>query len=137
MSTFKNTLLKTTLIFCLITVFYSCKKPAGEGGNSSIKGKLWVEDWNSGFTIKNGEYAGADEDVFILYGDAVSYSEKTRANYNGEFEFKYLRKGKYTIYVFSKDKTLQSQSGDTSVVKTVEITEKKQTITIDQITIYK
>jgi len=137
MNTFKNHLLKFFLIFAFSTAFYSCKKPAGEGGNSSIKGKIWVEDWNSGFTIKNGEYAGADEDVFILYGDAVSYSEKTRANYNGEFEFKYLRKGKYTIYVFSKDKTLQSQSGDTSVVRQVEITAKKQVITLDQINIYK
>ena len=131
-----RTTLRAALILITTVIFISCKKPPGEGGNSSIKGMLWVEDWNSGFTIKNGEYAGYDQDVYIIYGDEVSYSDKTKANYNGEFEFKYLRKGKYTVYVYSKDKTLQSKSGYISVVKEVEITAKKQTINIDQITIY-
>jgi hypothetical protein len=123
------------LLLILIS-FSACKKTAGEGGTSSIKGKVWVEDWNSGFTIKNGEYAGADEDVFIIYGDDVSYGDKVAANYNGEFEFKYLRPGKYTIYVYSEDKTLQSKSGKISIVKEVEISGKKQTVTVDQFTIY-
>src|SRR3954468_7691770 len=112
-------LFKATLLFFIAGLIFSCKKPAGEGGNSSIKGKLWVEDWNSGFTIKNGEYAGYDRDVYIIYGDAVSYSDKIKTTYNGEFEFKYLRKGKYKVYVYSKDKTLQSKSGDVSIVKEV------------------
>jgi hypothetical protein len=121
----------------LALVISSCKKPAGEGGRASIKGSVWVEDWNSGFTIKNSEYAGYDEDVYIIYGDDVSYSDKTKANYNGEYEFKYLRKGKYKIYVYSKDKTLTSPSGETSIVKEIEITEKKGVKTVDQIIIYK
>lgn len=128
--------MKLGFVLLFVVTLFSCKKEAGEGGTSTIKGKIWVEDWNNAFTIKNGEYAGYDEDVYILYGDAVSYSEKTKANYNGEFEFKYLRKGKYTIYVYSKDKTLQSKSGDVSIIKEVEITGKKQTKEIEQITIY-
>lgn len=115
----------------------SCKKPAGEGGKVNIKGTLWIEDWNSSFTIKNSEYAAYDEDVYIIYGDDVSYSDKTKSNYNGEYEFKYLRKGKYKIYVYSKDKTLTQPSGEVSIVKEVEITEKKGTKTVDQIVIYK
>ena len=136
MFSIKN-LLKLGSVFLIVINLISCKKAAGEGGNSSIKGNLWIEDWNSSFTIKNGEYAGYDEDVYILYGDAVSYSDKTKANYNGEFEFKYLRKGKYKIYVYSKDKTLQSKSGEVSIIKEIEITDKKQTVAVDQITIYK
>jgi hypothetical protein len=124
-------------VLLIAFLFNSCKKLPGEGGYAAIKGKVWVEDWNAGFTIKNGEYAGADEDVYILYGDAVSYSDRTRANYKGEFEFKYLRKGKYTIYVYSKDKTLQSKSGDVAIVKELEISERKQTVEMDLITIYK
>lgn len=120
----------------LATGVCACKKPAGEGGQATIKGKVWVEDWNAGFTIKNGEYAGADEDVYIIYGDNVGYGNRTRASYNGEFEFKYLRKGKYKIYVYSKDKTLRSQSGDTAFVKEVEITEKKQELSVETFTIY-
>lgn len=129
-------LMKLGFVLLFVVTLFSCKKEAGEGGTSTIKGKIWVEDWNNAFTIKNGEYAGYDEDVYILYGDAVSYSEKTKANYDGEFEFKYLRKGKYKIYVYSKDKTLQSKSGDVSIIKEVEITAKKQTKEVEQITIY-
>ena len=102
-------LMKLGFVLLFVVNLISCKKEAGEGGTSTIKGKIWVEDWNNAFTIKNGEYAGYDQDVYILYGDAVSYSEKTKANYNGEFEFKYLRKGKYKIYVYSKNNTLQSK----------------------------
>ncbi len=129
-------LMKLGFVLLFVVTLFSCRKEAGEGGTSTIKGKIWVEDWNNAFTIKNGEYAGYDEDVYILYGDAVSYSEKTKANPDGEFEFKYLRKGKYKIYVYSKDKTLQSKSGDVSIIKEVEITGKKQTKEIEQITIY-
>jgi hypothetical protein len=130
-------LVRSIVITFITLQIVSCKKPAGEGGKSTIKGSLWVEDWNSGFTVKNGEYAGYDEDVYIIYGDDVDYSDKTKSNYNGEYEFKYLRKGKYKIYVYSKDKTLVSPSGDISIVKEIEITDKKEVKTIDQIIIYK
>jgi hypothetical protein len=124
------------LILCIITLTLGCSKQAGEGGKSTVKGKILVEDWNNAFTIKNGEYPGLDVDVFIIYGDNISYNDKTRANYNGEFEFKYLRKGKYTIYVITKDKTLQSASGEKSIVVKFELTGKKEIKTLDQITIY-
>lgn len=132
-----KTSLKILASLIVVVMISSCKKPAGEGGKSSIKGSVWVEDWNSGFTVKNSEYAAYDEDVYIIYGDDVSYSDKTKSNYNGEYEFKYLRKGKYKIYVYSKDKTLTQPSGETSIVKEVEITEKKGVKTVDQIIIYK
>lgn len=132
----KKHLLFITLLFSLALTNSSCKKTAGDGGNSTISGLVWTEDWNSAFTIKNGEYPSADIDVYIIYGDDISYSDKTKTNYNGEFAFKYLRKGKYKIYLYSKDKTLTSPSGEVSIVKEVEITGKKQTIALDKITIY-
>ncbi len=133
----KSKLLLQTTALLIVLLIGGCKKTAGEGGNSIIKGNVWVEDWNSSFNVKNGEYAGYDEDVYILYGDAVSYSEKTKANYNGEYEFKYLRPGNYKIYVYSKDKTLQSKSGDVVILKEMEIKKKKEIVTVEQITIYK
>lgn len=132
-----KTALKSLTVLLIVLVIASCKKPPGEGGKASIKGTLLAEDWNSSFTIKNSEYPAYDEDVYIIYGDDVSYSDKTKSNYNGEYEFKYLRKGKYKIYVYSKDKTLTQPSGETSIVKEVEITDKKGTKTVDQIIIYK
>ncbi len=121
----------------LSSVLLSCKKTAGEGGQATIKGKVWVEDWNAGFTIKNGEYAGADYDVYIIYGDDASYGDKASASYDGQFEFKYLRKGDYKVYVYSKDKTLNSQSGDTVLVKNVTVSERKQTVALETFTVYK
>ncbi|MDI1355592.1 MAG: hypothetical protein PSX36_11775 [bacterium] len=115
----------------------SCKKTAGEGGSANIRGSVWVEDWNTAFTIKNGEYAGADTDVYIIYGNDLSYGDKTKASYDGSFEFKYLREGNYKVYVYSKDRTFTSQSGDTVFVKEVTVNKRKQTITLDQFTIYK
>lgn len=129
--------LSLLLFIASIGLFFSCKKAAGEGGTSTITGKVWTEDWNTAFTVKNGEYNAADEDVYIIYGDDLSYGDKTKTNYNGEFSFKYLRKGKYRVYVYSKDKTLTSQSGDVALVKDVDISSNKQTLALETFTIYK
>jgi hypothetical protein len=136
MTPLKTKLIRLLLLAVVLPGFLACKKTAGEGGNSSIKGSILVEDWNASFTSKQREYPAADWDVYIIYGESVSYDDRTRANYNGEFEFKYLRKGKYKIYVYSKDKTLQSVSPEIAVVKEVEITDRKQTVSMDQIIVY-
>jgi hypothetical protein len=133
----KNFIKHTVVVLITLTLLAACKKSPGEGGKSSIKGKIKVEDWNGAFTIKNGEYAGADEDVYIVYGNHVGYDDRTRTDYNGEFEFRYLRKGKYKIFVYSEDKTLQSQSGNVAVVKEVELSGKKEATTLEQLVIYK
>ncbi len=51
------------------------------------------------------EYPAPDEDVWIVYGNNVSPDERVRTNYDGEFEFQFLRPGEYTIYVYSRDTT--------------------------------
>jgi hypothetical protein len=63
--------------------------------------------------------------VFIIYGDDVSYSDKISAGPDGRFEFKYLREGNYTVYVYSKDSTL---AGKHAVSKSIEISGKKQKV---------
>lgn len=140
--------LKITLSLALIAglVIASCKKPAGEGGRASIKGKIWVENYNTlgpypggAYTLK-GEFAGADEDVYIIYGDDVSYGNKVKSGTDGVFEFKYLRKGEYKIYVKSKDTTRQSfyfGSGIKTVDVSVTIADKKEEVDAGTLTIYK
>jgi hypothetical protein len=59
--------------------------------------------------------------VYLIYGDQVGYGEKTRTNYEGQFEFNYLRAGNYTVYLYSHDLTGTSQSTETTVVKHVDI----------------
>lgn|SRR5574343_1814834 len=133
-----NILKSKSLIILVIGMisFVACKKQPGEGGKATIKGNLWVEDYNGSFTLLNGAYNGADIDVYIIYGDNVGYNDKTSANYKGEFEFKYLRKGKYTIYTYSKFRTIPAPAGDSAIVKTIEIKDKKETIDLGKITIY-
>jgi len=111
-----------------------CEKDPGEGGTSSITGYLHVTDYNASFLIVQGEYPGADEDVYIIYGDDVSYGDRIRSGPDGRFEFKYLREGKYTVYAYSDDTTL---SGKSVISIPVEISDKKQTVDIDTLFIKK
>ncbi|MFM9943936.1 MAG: hypothetical protein ACKVQB_01755 [Bacteroidia bacterium] len=127
---------KLILALLLSHLLIACEKPEGEGGKATIKGNVWTEDWNNTFTSLETEYAAADKEVYIIYGTNTSYSKRIRTDYEGDFEFKFLREGNYKIYVYSKDKTLQSKSGEIAVVKDIEITKKKQTINLDKIVIY-
>ncbi len=118
---------KLTLLLAILlgTIFSSCEKDAGEGGSSSVTGYVHVTDYNASFLIIQGEYPGADEDVYIIYGDEVAIGDRVKAGPDGRFEFKYLREGKYTVYVYSEDTSL---AGNIAVSKVVEITDKKQTV---------
>ena len=124
------------IVAVLLSAFVnSCKKEAGEGGNSSVYGKVYVKDYNGTFTVLQDEYYGPEIDVYIIYGDDKSYGERIRTNYDGVYEFKYLRPGKYHIYAYSKDSTLQTNA-DISVIKDVEITKNHQDVEVPEIIIF-
>lgn len=116
------------LMLTLSILLFSCAKDAGEGGNSTIYGKIITYNYNAEFTNLRGIYPGADEDVYIIYGSDRSYSQRIRSNYDGVYEFKYLRSGDYSIYVYSKDSTLTLVSGIKPVIQKVTIDNKKQTV---------
>ncbi|HOZ30556.1 MAG TPA: hypothetical protein PLL66_06530 [Bacteroidales bacterium] len=122
------------LVFVTI-MLSSCEKNPGEGGNATISGSVWVKDYNSTFSSLVSEYAGIKEDVYIVYGDNTGYDDKVETDYLGYYRFNYLRKGKYTIYVFSEDSTMTSPSGKTAVIQEVEITENDQLLVVPQIII--
>jgi len=140
----KITILFAVAIFVTL-IITSCKKSAGEGGKATIRGRIWVENYSTLNTLTDvytfkGEFAGADEDVFIIYGDDVSYGKKVKSGPDGIFEFKYLRKGDYKIYVKSKDTTRASYfygSGIKTVDVSVTISNKKETIETEDLVIYK
>jgi len=114
--------------FFIASMMLACKKGPGEGGNSSIKGHVKIIKYNAFYTQVLGEYNGADEDVFIIYGDDISYGDRIRSAYDGNFEFKYLRQGNYKVYVYSGDTTLSDSVGKIVVLRQVEITEKNQVL---------
>ncbi len=133
----------TTPIFFLaaLLTFVSCKKEAGDGGNSSIKGTISREIrviLNNPATAI-GTFPAADEDVYIIYGDHISPDDRVQTNYNGEYEFLYLRPGKYKIYAFSADTNSVAVPWDEdhmTVLQELEITDGEQTVVAPDMTLY-
>lgn len=123
------------LILCIF--FSGCEKGPGKGGTSSITGKVVVRQYNANFTILIEQYYATDEDVFVVYGDDDTFSDKTSTNYDGTFRFDYLRKGEYTVYAYSEDSANYPSQREIAVLKNVKITDNKQDIKIPEIIILK
>ena len=129
-------LLSLSLVFILCN---SCKKTPGQGGNASIKGKVWTEDWDDPFfTYIVHQYPSVNEIVYLFFGDDLSPGTSTRTNGNGEFEFKYLRKGKYKVVVYSKvkqDPMVVNSPKTVAVEATLDLTKSKDVQDIGTLTI--
>lgn len=127
----------TATFFALL----SCSKEPGEGGKASIFGKVKINNYNANFTILQASYYAQEENVFIIYGDDKTYSKSVKTNYDGTYEFPYLRTGKYTVYAYSKDTIKYNgniiASKTVEVLKTVEITGKKDIIEVPELVIVK
>jgi hypothetical protein len=118
------------LAIALTVAVTSCEKGPGEGGKSKITGKIWVENYNTlnhiydTYELKS-EYPGVDRDVYLIFGDDISYGMKATAGPDGRFDFDYLRPGDYTLYTESKDTNRFSVSGITSMVVKISLGDKK------------
>ena len=102
--------MKKGFIFISVLLFLAgCDKPAGEGGTASIVGKVKVMDLEH-FDLPGQEhidtsdiYYAADKRVYIIYGDQdVVYDDSFDTSWDGSFRFEHLRKGKYTLFVYSE-----------------------------------
>jgi hypothetical protein len=134
-----NSHIRYSLISLVILgmVAFSCKKDEGLGGTSSIKGKVIVKQYNSNFTELTEQYYAPDEDVFIIYGDDEVYGDKVTTNYDGTYEFEYLRKGDYKIYAYSKDSENYPTKHLIPVIVSASISGKKETVEAEDIVILK
>ena len=128
-------LFKIICILAICITYSSCTKEPGEGGRATIKGRVKIKSYNKEFTILKDEYYSQGDNVYITYGDNPAVQEKTKTSYDGTFEFPYLRKGKYKVFVVSKDSTSPDLTATISIIKEVEITAKKQTVQIPEITV--
>lgn len=127
-----------TKIVILISIFFisiSCKKQPGEGGFASIKGRLYVKNYDPTFTVLLSQYYLPGESVYIMYGDNNEVGDNVRTTNDGTFSFNYLRKGKYKIYAIGKDSTKPSLSIPKETLIEIEIKEKKQVVNLNDLVI--
>ncbi len=119
------------LLFIWFAV-YGCSSLPGDGGTSTIQGKVYVERYNDAGILYQ-EYYGGEVRVYLVYGDNVGFDDDTRTSYDGSYKFPYLRKGTYTVYAYSDCLTC---NGSVEVVKTeVEITDNNQVLELEDIVI--
>ena len=120
------------LSLSLLLLFAACTKQPGTGGRASIKGRVYARNYNNSFILIDSGYLGAQK-VYIKYGDQPGVGGNTDTDYDGVFDFPYLRPGKYTVYTYSK--TLVNGSLDSAVIQTVTIKDRKEVVEVPQLNI--
>ena len=127
-----------SLLFIPVIIFLcfsSCSKVEGEGGAAKIKGKVTIHNYNSAGNLIS-TYPAADEDVYIIYGNENSfYDNDVKTSYDGSFEFRYLQKGNYQVFVYEDCQTCAS--GDTVVMSTINISGKNEVVDLGEIIVRK
>jgi hypothetical protein len=127
---------KILLLLVISAALISCSKEPGKGGTSTIKGVVYVQEYNKDLTIKVGNpYPAQDWDVYLVYGDDEIYGDNFKTDYKGEFQFDYLQEGNYTVYVLTKTLDNRITNELVPVLEKVEITGKDQTVVVDTIQI--
>ena len=135
--------MKKILFFLILAMaFVSCEKDPGTGGAGTISGNISKEvrivltnPATELYTV-----SAADLEVYIVYGEHVSPDDKVVTDYKGDFEFRNLRKGKYTVYAYSMDTTGQNPPAidptKMVVLKEVELTDNEDHAVVSDLTIY-
>ena len=111
----------------------SCAKEAGEGGSSTIKGRIYGYDINTSGVVTDSAVV-QDVRVYISYGDNSTVDDDTRSSYTGEYVFRGLHKGKYTVFVYSQCNDCPFNQEVKKQV--VEITEKNEDVIVPDFVIF-
>lgn len=120
------------LLSMLLLLAAACTKGPGVGGRASIKGKVFAHNYSNSFLLNDSGYIGGQK-VYIKYGDEPGVGDDVDTDNTGTFYFPYLRKGKYTLYVYSK--RLTNNTLDSAVVQTITISDRKEEVELPQFNI--
>lgn len=90
-------------ISLLIILLPSCQKSEGMGGSGSISGTISEKFFNDDFSLLIHEKPAVDEEVYIVFGNSKELGDRVRTNHLGQFRFKYLYPGQYTVFFMSED----------------------------------
>jgi hypothetical protein len=121
--------MKKTLFFLILAIaFVSCEKEPGTGGSGTISGNISKEFrvvlTNPATTLYT--VPAADVEVYIVYGEHLSPDDKVMSDYEGNFEFRNLRKGKSSMRLpyeepagirITLDVTVDGDAGESSSVR--------------------
>jgi hypothetical protein len=129
--------IRVILMAILGLALISCEKPAGPGGTATIKGRIFAIDFDNTQRYEIGRDYAAGERVYIIYGDDNIVGDDVRTSTDGTFEFRYLTKGHYRIFVNSLDTSGKLKGNDSykAVIREVDITAKNQTVNLEDIVI--
>ena len=122
------------LLATLLTIIAGgCEKSEGEGGNSSISGRIIEQDMLALCSDEiEAEYPVAEQRVYIIYGDESEvYHDDMRTDFDGRYKFRWLRPGTYTIFVISECSTCDDETGQDCLDSGGQNTIKKS-VTIDK-----
>lgn len=137
--------MKTKTLFSMLTtaaalaLLSACEKPPGPGGRATIKGRIYAYDWDNQQYRMISEGFSSDDRVYISYGNSTMVGNDTRTGTDGSFQFRFLNKGHYRIFVNSIDTALKYKGNDTyiPIVKEVDVTKANQEIDLGTIKINK
>ena len=116
-------------VFLVTILIFSCRKVEGPGGSVTIKG-IVVERNHVGNAVF--EYPAADQDVYLIYGSENSfYDDDIKTSFDGSFEFRYLQKGDYQLFVYEEDNA--EPSGTSEILIPINASDNNQIITLDTI----
>tara|TARA_E500000331_G_scaffold130212_1_gene127486 strand:- start:162 stop:572 length:411 start_codon:yes stop_codon:yes gene_type:complete len=126
------------LLASLIILFFvsSCEKSPGEGGTSTIQGSVYkLSTYYNVLTQQTDTvYYQLDskKDVYIIYSDNENefYNDNIETNWNGQYRFDYLRKGDYTLFVYSDSTDALNISYDYPIFKHVKIDANNSIVTL-------
>ncbi|MFT4900272.1 MAG: hypothetical protein ACI9U0_002074 [Flavobacteriales bacterium] len=113
------------IFYLICIVFFAACSKEGEGGSAVISGIVKKE-----VIAPNGNLietvAAINKDVFIKFGNSDFVNEDVKTNEFGKFEFPFLRKGEYSIFVYSD--CIDCDSGKESIEQSVELKKFNSTI---------
>lgn len=137
----KSKLIYLQILFLIVVTFYlaSCKKKAGPGGQATVIGKVYANDFDNTFNYLISKGYSSGTKVYIVYGDEKNIGNTITTSIDGTYEFKYLTKGHYKVYALSVDTAYRVKGNDTEnpVIKEFDIKEKKQKLVLEDIIINK
>ena len=127
--------MKKLFLFLIPLAVIACSKAPGVGGSSSISGTVMVVDIVVGNPVDTTYAAG--EDVFLLYGtDTIKpYDDSFETSWNGTYKFEYLRRGTYSVFVYSDD--YPNSNENLPLFSTIEVAKNGTDYKLDDIVIYK